>query len=329
MTSRRAFVALAGLAAALPPASLRAQPAARAYRVGMLLPTAKGSTDPKTAGSLIPAALRELGYVAGGNLVLEQRFAGGQMEQLPAMAQELARIPVDVIVAIGASAVRAATAATKTIPIVLYGNIDPVAAGLVSNLARPEGNVTGVLIAPEGTLAGKKLELLREAVPGVTRIAFLAPGDPGAAGQVREVQRAATALSVVLAVTTVEGRDYARAFAGIAGGRPGALFVAGHTFFVNDRKPVIELAARYRLPAIYEWREHVEDGGLMSYGSSLAATTRRVAVVVDRLLKGAKPGDIPIEQPTSFELAINLRTAKALGLVLPRSLLLRADVVIE
>jgi putative ABC transport system substrate-binding protein len=236
---------------------------------------------------------------------------------------------MDVIVAISAAAARAVGAATTTIPIVLYGNLDPVAAGLVTSLAKPAGNITGVLIAPAGTLAAKKLEILKEAVPGATRIALLAPWDPGVKLQVQETQQAAVALGIKLTVTEVEAGEYERAFAALAAERPEALFVAAHTFFVRDRKRIITLAARHRLPAMYEWPEQVEDGGLMSYGSSLPGTTRRVAVYVDRLFKGARIADLPVEQPTDFQLVINLRTARALGLALPPSLLARADRIVE
>jgi ABC-type uncharacterized transport system substrate-binding protein len=236
---------------------------------------------------------------------------------------------VDVILAISPSAIRAAKEATSTIPIVMYGNFDPIAAGIVTNLARPGGNITGVLIAPDGTLAGKKLELLKEAVPEATRIALLAPVDPSFSRQVQEAQQAARRLGVTLVVVEVRDREYDRAFAAMAADRPDALFVGSTAQFFIDRHRIIELAARHRLPAIYEWPEQGEDGGLMGYGTSLAGLARRVAIYIDRILKGARPGDLPIEQPSKFDLVINLRTAKTLGLVLPQALLLRADQVIE
>jgi putative ABC transport system substrate-binding protein len=270
-----------------------------------------------------------MGYAPGRDLVVDVRYAGGRLVRLPDLARELVRRRPDVIVAISAASARAAKAATATIPIVLYGNLDPIAAGLVKSLAKPEGNVTGVLIAPAGTLAAKKLELLKEAVPGAARIAFLAPADPGIKLQVQETRQAAATLGITLAITEVQAGDYEGAFAALAAERPGALFVGAHTFFVRDRKRIIALVAKHRLPAIYEWPEHVEDGGLMSYGSSLAGTTRRVAVYVDRLFRGARPGDLPVEQPAEFQLVINLRTARALGLTLPPSLVARADRVIE
>jgi len=326
---RRAFLALIA-AGAVTPLAAAAQPAGRVHRLGILAPTAAPPpSEQNTAAILIPQALHAMGYAPGRDLTLDVRYAGGRLDRLPELARELVRLRVDVIVAISAAAARAAGAATTTIPIVLYGNLDPVAAGLVQSLAKPDGNITGVLIAPAGTLAAKKLELLKEAVPGAARIAFLAPSDPGIKLQVQETQQAASALGIRLGITEVRAGEYERAFATLAAERPDALFVGAHTFFMRDRRRIIELAARSRLPAIYEWPEQVEDGGLMSYGSSLTGTTRRVAAYVDRLFKGARPGDLPIEQPAEFQLVLNLRTARALGLALPPSLLARADRVIE
>jgi putative ABC transport system substrate-binding protein len=326
---RRAVLSLFASLVTLPRPAV-AQPAGRVYRLGILAPTAAPtSSDQNIAVILIPKALREMGYVPGRDLLVDVRYAEGRLDRLPDLARELVRLRMDVIVAISAASVRAAKAATSTIPIVLYGNNDPVAAGLVTSLARPKSNITGVLIAPAGTLAAKKLELLKEAVPGATRVAFLAPADPGIKLQVQETRQAAGTLGIKLTVIEVEGRDYERAFAAVTAERPDALFVGAHTFFVRDRKRIIELAAKHRLPAIYEWPEHVEDGGLMSYGSSLSGTTRRVAVYVDRLFKGARVADLPIEQPAEFQFVINLKTARALRLTLPPSLVARADRVIE
>ena len=295
----------------------------------MLMPTTRSdASERRTTVTLVPRFLAELGYAQGRNLVLEPRWAGGNLDRLPALARELIQLRMDVIVAVGSAAVRACGGASSTLPIVFYGNFDPIALGLVKSLAKPGGNVTGVLIAPAGTLAGKKMELLKEAVRA-TRMAFLTHEDPGLALQEKETQSAATALGITLLLTRVRGNDYEGAFAAIAASRPEALFVAATTFFMRDRKRIIDLAARHRLPAIYEWPEQVEDGGLMSYGSDLSGTTRRVAVYVDRILRGDQPGDLPVEQPAEFQLAINLRTARALGLALPPSLVARADRVIE
>ena len=215
------------------------------------------------------------------------------------------------------------------VPIVMYGNFDPLALGLVSSLARPGGNVTGVLIAPDGTLAGKRLELLKAAVPAARRIALLVPDDESIRLQVQETRAAARQLGIELPVVEVRGADYASAFASIARERVAALVVGSHQYFVRDRAQIIALAAQYKLPAMYEWREQVSDGGLMTYSTSLSGLYQRVASYVDRILKGSRPGDLPVEQPTRFELVINLKTAKALGLTIPQSLLLRAEEVIE
>ena len=326
---RRTFIRTltGGLLAA--PLGAAAQPAGRAYRLGLLYPIAPSPSEHRTAAVLIPVALRELGYVEGQNLIVERRYADGQVDRFPGLARELVRLRMDVILAITTAAIRAARDATQTIPIVLYGNVDPVAAGFVANLARPGGNITGVVIAPGGTLAGKKLELLKEAVPGATQIALLEPVDPTFSLQAREAQKAALRLGVKLTVVEVRDRDYDHAFTTIAAARADALFVGAYAQFYLDRKQIIELAAKHRLPAIYEWPEQGEDGGLMGYGTSLIGLSRRAAGYIDRIFKGATPGDLPIEQPTQFELVINLKTAKALGLTIPPSLLQRADQVIE
>ena len=308
----------------------RAQDPGRVWKLGMLLPSTRppGVPDPVAAASLIPAEMAALGFVEGKNLVVDRRYAEAQLDRLPAIARELVEARPDAIVPLGATATRAAKQASGAIPIVFYGNFDPVASGTVTNLARPGGNVTGILIAPEGTLAEKKVELLLEAAPKSKRIAFLAPPDPAIRYQYDEARKAASRQGVDVVAVEVGSGDYDRAFAAIARERPQALFVAAHTIFVRDRRQVIERANRLRVPAIYEWREHVVDGGLMSYGSSLKATSRRVAEVIGRIFKGAHPGDIPIEQPTTFRLVVNAGTARTTGIELPRSLLLRADEVI-
>jgi putative ABC transport system substrate-binding protein len=329
LIGRRTFLGTlaGGLLAA--PLAAEAQQAGQVYRLGILFPFAPAPSEQKTSAILIPAALRELGYVEGQNLIVERQYAEGKIDRFPGLARELVRLRVDVIVAITPGAIRAAKDATTTIPIVLYGNFDPVAAGFVASLARPGGNITGVLIAPGGTLAGKKLELLKETVPRATRIALLVPVDPNFLRQMQEAQKAALPLGVRLIVVEVRDRDYDRAFATIAADRPDALFVGANAQFFLDRNRIIELAAKHRLPAIYEWSEQVEDGGLMAYGTSLAGLSQRAAAYIDRIFKGAKPADLPIEQPAKFELAINLKTARALGLMIPQSLLQRADQVIE
>jgi putative ABC transport system substrate-binding protein len=320
-------LALGALAGAF---GVQGQNAERVFRLGMLLPSSRppGAPDPGSAASLIPAALGELGFAEGRNLVVDRRYAEGRVDRLPAIAREAVAGGPDAIVPLGVTATRAAMQATATVPIVFYGNFDPVATGLVANLARPGGNVTGIVIAPEGTLAAKKVELLLEAAPGAKRIAFLAPPDPAIRFQEDEARTAAARAGVEWFVVEVRGGDYDAAFTAIAKARPQALFVAAHTIFVRDRKLVIERANRLRVPAIYEWREHVAEGGLMSYGSSLRETSQRVAAVVARVFRGAKPAELPVEQPTTFRLVVNAGTARASGIELPKSLLLRADEVI-
>ena len=325
---RRTFLALTGgLVAA--PLAVQAQPAAPMRRLGLLFPFAPDPSEHKSSAILIPAALRELGYVEGQNLLIERRYAQGQIDRLPDLARELVQRRVEVILAVSAASIRAARDATTTLPIVLYGNLDPVAAGLVTGLARPGGNITGVVIATDGTLAAKKLELLKEAVPRAARIAVLTTADPNFSRQVQEAEQAAVPLGVKLSVVMVRDRDYGQAFTAMAAARPDALLVGSTVQFFLDRRRIIELAARHRLPAIYEWPEQGEDGGLMGYGASLLGLARRAASYIDRIFKGAKPGDLPIEQPTKLDLVINLKTAKALGLTVPPSLLARADQVIE
>ena len=260
---------------------------------------------------------------------MQRRFAEGKIDRLPALARELVRLPTDVIVTAGAEATQAARDATATVPIVMIIGSDPVARGWVASLARPGGNLTGVTTVAETVLAGKRLELIREAVPRAVRIAVLSVGGPGASVQVQEAQKAASALRVKLVVVEAPDLDYDRAFATILGERVDALFVIMSPILTRDRKQIVDRAAKHRLPAIYEWREHVEVGGLMSYGGSIVDLSRRVAAYVDRILKGAKPGELPVEQPTKFELVINAKTAKTLGLTLPPSLLARADQIIE
>lgn len=328
---RRFAFALGGVLVALaaersPPVSrAMAQTPGRTYRLGILRPTA-GPPSPRTT---IDAALAELGYVEGRNLVIDRRYAGGRLERLPAMARELVALGPDAIVAVGSQAVRAAMEATASVPIVMFGNFDPVALGLVANLARPDGNVTGVLIAAEGTFAAKKLELLKEVVPRAARVGMLSHEDPGFRAQEQEVRRAAASLGIELVVAEVRGGDYERAFANLSSARVGALFVGANTFFMVERRRIVDLAAKHRLPAIYEWPEQVEDGGLMAYGGDLRAAYGRVAAQVVRIFNGTRPSDLPVEQPTEVRLVINLRTAQALGLTIPQTLLLRADRVIE
>jgi putative ABC transport system substrate-binding protein len=325
---RRAFLcgSVATLAA---PLGAEAQQAGKVYRVGILSPGGVPDPSVATAPNLVPRHLHELGYVDGGNLAVQRRFADGRIDRLPALARELVRLPADVIVTAGAEATQAARNATATIPIVMVIGSDPVARGWVASLPRPGGNMTGVTTVAETVLAAKRLELIREVVPGAARIAVLSVGGPGSSVQVQEAQKAASALHVKLVVVEVADLDYDRAFTTMLGERVDALFVIMSPILTRDRKQIVDRAAKYRLPAIYEWREHVDVGGLMSYGGSIVDLSRRVAAYIDKILKGAKPGELPVEQPSKFELVINLKTAKALGLIIPPSLLARADQVIE
>jgi len=319
------IVALGVLAASLLAA---AQQPAKVPRIGFLHP------EPISARldrhDAFRQGLRELGYVEGRTIALEVRSAEGKRERLPALAAELVRLEVDVIVTATVPGIRAVQQATKTIPIVMAVVVDPVATGFVASLARPGGNITGLsMMAPE--LAGKWLELLKEAVPRVSRVAVLRnPTNPGAALSLSETEVAARALGVrlqLLEVRTPEELD--GAFGAAARDRAGALIVLPDPMFHTHRTRIADLAAKSRLPAIYYARDYVEAGGFMAYGANIADMYRRAAYFVDRILKGARPADLPVEQPTKFELVINLKTAKALGLTIPQSILIRADHVIE
>lgn len=325
---RRACIAgTAGLCLLPPWPPAAAQPAGKIFKLGWLRPNAAGPAEFQALG--IPAALKRAGWVEGQNLLIERRWADSQMARLPELARELVQQRCDVLLTVGLTATRAAREATASAPIVFFGNFDPVAAGLVASLARPGGNTSGVLIAPDGTLAAKKLELLKEAVPRAKRIAFLSPDDPAMQGQIAEARRAAAALGQELAVVTVRGGDHAGAFAAIAAERAQAVYVGAHTSLVTDRQAVIQLALRHNLPTMWEWPEQVRDGGLMAYGTSLTGLYERIADYIDRVFKGMRIADMPIEQPTTFGLVLNRGTARAIGLELPRALLLRADEVVE
>jgi len=324
---RRAWIASTAGAIIAMPHLAGAQVVERIYRVGVLRATAPPLSPTDVQVVALANGLRELGYVEGRNLVLERRYAGGELERLPALARELVLARVDVIVAVGGPATRAASEATPAVPVVMFGNFDPV---VVGSLARPGGRITGVLIAPDGTLAGKRVELLKAAVPQATRFAYLSPPDEATIRlQWDETRKAAAILGIEISKVEVRNGDFASAFVEMEARKPGALVVASHASFLRDRKAIIELAARHRLPAIYEWRDQVEDGGLMAYSTSIFVMNQRIASYVDRIIKGAKPGDMPVERPTRFELVVNLKTARAMGLTLPQSLLLRADEVIE
>jgi putative ABC transport system substrate-binding protein len=275
--------------------------------------------------------LREHGWVEGQNVTFEYRWARGKFDLLPELAADLVRIGVDVILVGPGPVALAAKKATSTIPIVFAAAIDPVAVGLVASLARPGGNVTGVSDSAGPEIAGKVLQLLKEAVPNVSRVAVLSnPGNPGHTLLVKEAEVAARALGVGLRGFEARAADALDgAFSAMSRDGTGALLVQPDGVFLAHRTRIADLAARHRLPAIYGAKEFVEAGGLMAYGFSLADNYRRAGIYVGKILRGAKPGDLPVEQPMKFELVINMKTAKALGLAIPPSLLLRADHVIE
>jgi putative tryptophan/tyrosine transport system substrate-binding protein len=323
---RREFIALVGSAAAWP-LGVRAQPTA-AQRVGFL--SDESASLGPASFELITKTLRELGYVEGRNIVFERRYADDKNEALPGIAAELIRKGVDVIVTVGTPATRAAKNATNTIPIVFSRIADPVALGLVTQLARPERNLTGVTVITQD-LAAKRLELLAGFIPGLKHAGVLLdPTFPSAPLELKEIESAARALNIELhqvGVRRVEELEAAVDAVARRGGQ--ALFVVPGLLFTEQRQRIAEIAIKSRLPTMLSRREHVEAGGLMSYGMNYSEMYRRAATYVDKILKGAKPSDLPVEQPTKLELVINLKTAKALGLTIPQSILLRADEVIE
>src|SRR6185369_17278056 len=326
---RRDFLIVAGALVAAPFAA-EAQQAAKVARIGYVTPSL--GDDPHLLEAF-RQGLRDLGYVEGRNLVIEYREAEGKADRLPALAAELVALRLDVIVAPITSAARAVKQATETIPVVFAVSADPVTDGLVTSLARPGGNVTGLsILAPQ--LVGKRLELLTQAVPGVNRVAVLRL--PGALGErtdkymLEEAEAAAQALGLRLQLVEARGpADIDRAFSDMTGARAGALTVLPSNMFLRERRRLVDLAAKNRLPAVYSGRAVVDAGGLMSYGPNIADNYRRAATYVHKILKGAKPGDLPVEQPVKLELIINLKPAKELGLVIPQSVLARADEVIQ
>jgi putative ABC transport system substrate-binding protein len=274
--------------------------------------------------------LRERGYLEGQNIEIEVRLAEGEYERLPALAAELVRLQVDVIVAATVPAIEAAHDATGAIPIVMSVTVDPVATGTVTSLARPGGNVTGLsMMAP--VLAGKQLELLQEAVPGLSQVAVLwNPTNPGTVPQLREVEVAAGALGVRLQPVEVRGpNELEGAFVTMTQEQLDGLIVIVDAIFLDHRAQIAELAAKWRLPAVYGLREHVEAGGLMSYSANISDMFRRAAYYVDRILKGAKPADLPVEQPMTFDFVVNLKTAQALGITFPNEIMLQVTEVIQ
>jgi putative ABC transport system substrate-binding protein len=335
--SRRRF--LTGVATALAPMGTAAHAqeykaqqtgrVPRLPRVGLLSPGS--SSDPLVQPYLdvFRRGLRELGYVESQSIIIEYRWAEGKYERLPDLAAELVRLKVDVIVAV-AVAIGAAKQATQTIPIVMVSSGDPVATGLVASIARPGGNITGLSIIAHD-LVGKQLQLLREVVSKVSLVAILwNPANRSNAFELRGAEAAAQALGMQLYPLEAQGPgEIEGAFAAMTRERVGALLVLLDSMLLFQRERIADLAAKHRLPAVYGLRWHADAGGLMAYGANQLVQSRRIASYVDKILKGAKPGDLPIEQATQFELVINLKTAKALGLTIPPSVLGRADEVIQ
>jgi putative ABC transport system substrate-binding protein len=323
---RRAFLgSLTGGLLAAPLAS-EAQQAVRVYRIGYLSP----DSGPSRYSEALRQGLRDLGWVEGEDIAIEYRWAGQKRDRLPDLARELVRHRVDLIFAPSVQGAFAAKRATKTIPIVIPVATDPVGSGLVKSLAQPGENLTGFAFLSE-ELVAKRFELLKEVAPETTLVAVLVnPTHPAAKVELREGERVARLLR--LQVQAFEARDptqLASALAEMAQQRAYALLPVSDRLFVTERKTIAEFAARHRVPVIHFATEFVADGGLMAYGPNITALYRRAATLVDKILKGAKPGDLPVEQPTKFELAINLKTAKALGLTIPPAVLARADEVIE
>jgi len=329
-TIRRATLAsLLSLAALVFATGALGQSAEKVRRVTYL-----GNSSPALESEFVAAfrqGLRELNYVEGRNLVIDYRWAEGRYDRFPALVAEAAEGRTDVIVTAGTPATLAAKHGTRTIPIVVAGMGDPVAAGVVPSLARPGGNVTG-LASMTPDIDGKRLELLKELVPGVSRIAVVwNPTNPNNAARLQQMQAAARALHLTLGplVGAADGRDLEQGFDAVGAARAEALVMESDRALLAHRARIVDLAAQRRLPALYPYREFVEAGGLVSYAPSYADMFRRSAAYVDRIFKGARPADLPIEQPTRFELVLSLKTARALSLTIPQSVLLRADQVME
>jgi putative ABC transport system substrate-binding protein len=309
------------------PLTITAQQRSKVPRIGILTPAAGASTPLWEA---FRQGLRDLGYVEGKNIALEYRFAAGQNERLPELAAELVHLKVDMIVTNSGAAAQAARDATETIPIVMTAGGDPVRLGVVASLAQPGGNLTGLSIMTQ-ELDGKRLELLKEALPHVSRVAVLwNAGNPVRPDAFREIEATARVLGLQLHSLAVRHPDELdSAFAAMTREGAEALITLGDAVLWNQRARVVALAAQHRLPAVFDAREFADAGGLMAYGPHVPDSYRRAAYFVDKILKGAKPADLPVEQPTKFELVINLMTAKALGITMPPSLLLLADEVIQ
>ncbi len=329
MTTRRAFIGtLAGGLLATPLAA-EAQPAGKVWRIGYL--TVPSRETAQGVANVFQLALRDLGWIAGQNVVVDYRFADSNADRLPDLAADLVQLGADVIVAGGNAAVIAAKNATRTTPIVMFLAIDPVGSGLVASLARPGGNITGLTMTAGQEIYGKQLQLLKDAFPRVSRVAILVNhARPTYARALQEIEIATRALGLQRRVMEIrDPGQFDKTFAAMTTAHLDAIFVPADSMFFQHRARLAHLAAKTRLPAMWGLREHAETGGLLAYATDLNDLARRAATFVDKILKGAKPADLPVEQPTKFELVINLKTAKALGLTIPQSLLVRADEIIQ
>ena len=324
---RRSFVAAMAAGMLLVGRRAGAQATARVWRIGILTPSV---VSPRGIMPDMRQRLREMGYVEGRDVRFEVRAANEDFERLPDLAADLVRAGVDLIIAVSSPAIRAAENATSTIPIVMLSGTDPVAGLFVSSLARPEGNVTGVTTYVPDRVS-RRLDLLRECVPGLRRLAVLANlRNPASSGEVRELESSARARSIDVQVVDARlPEQYPVAFEASLRGGAQAMVVTSDAVLSSNRDRIVQLAAQHRLPAMYDWKEIVEAGGLLSYGPSLAEINARVASYVDRILKGANPGSLPVERPGKFELAVNLKTAGALGLKIPPAVVARAERVIR
>jgi putative ABC transport system substrate-binding protein len=326
--NRRVFLGATPLAILAAPLAAAAQQAGKVYRIAFL-----GASSPALESELVAAfrqGLRDLGYIEGRNIVIEYRWAEGRYDRYAAFVAEAVGLKVDVVVTEGTPAAIAAREGTSTTPIVMAVIGDPVAAGVVSSVARPGGNVTGsTSMSPE--IDAKRLELLKELVPGASRVAVLwNPANPNNRARIPTMQAAAKSLRLTLELVSAgDSEQLEKGFGAIVAARSQALIMESDLALLSRRERIVDFATKRRLPGLYAYREFVEAGGLASYAPSYPAMFRRAATYVDKILKGAKPGDLPIEQPTTFELVINLKTAKALGLAIPQSVLGRADELIQ
>ena len=327
MNNRRKLIIALGAGMIAAPLRVYAQPVKRSVVVGYL--ATEGQMSAQTVVAAFKQELQKFGYVEGQNLTLQLRFADGKFELVPGLATELVNLKVDVIVSAGTVSTRVLQKATSAIPIVMANTSDPVGAGLVKTLSRPGGNITG-LSSLGNDVGAKHLELLLRMVPDVSRVAVLLnPGNPSSPLILRSLQSAALNNIQILPVEATSAAGIDNAFLAMTQGKAGAVIVARDGFFFRQVRQITELALQNRLPSICEWTDYAEAGGLMSYGVNLAEQYRRAAAYVDKILRGARPGDLPVEQPTKFELVINGKTAKALRLAIPQSILISVDKVLE